>query len=162
MISDRLRYQPVEPESVDAFHSLVRDGHIRQYMMDGNLFSKELSEERSRESQSLFERRGVGIWLAYHKTTGELMGFCGFPEFPSMHPEPQLIYAMFERFSGGGYATEMASTMIALARKQAGFAQIFAGVDEVNIASLRVLEKLGLKRIATMQGSFGNMFLLQL
>jgi RimJ/RimL family protein N-acetyltransferase len=37
-----------------------------------------------------------------------------------------------------------------------------ASVDELNGASLRVLEKLGFERIATLQEAFGDRFLLQL
>lgn len=162
MFSDRLRYQPVEPADLDAFHRLVQDEHVRRYLMDGNVFPREWSAERIRESEGLFERRGVGIWLVHDKTTDELVGFCGFLEIPSIHPEPQLVYALFERFCGRGYATEMARTSIAHARNQPGFAEILASVDEVNVASLRVLERLGFERIATQQGTFGNMFLLRL
>lgn len=130
--------------------------------MDGDIFPMEWSEERIRESRKLFERRGVGIWLVRDKATDELVGFCGFLEIPSTHPDPQIVYAMFERFSGKGYATEMARTAIAQARNQPGFSDIVAGVDEVNAASLRVLEKLGFERFATIPGCFGNMFLLRL
>jgi RimJ/RimL family protein N-acetyltransferase len=45
----------------------------------------------------------------------------------------------------------MATSSIAEARKHKGFATIVASVDEVNAASLRVLEKLGLERIAPIQ-----------
>jgi [ribosomal protein S5]-alanine N-acetyltransferase len=162
VFSDRLRYSPVEHTSLDAFHSLVIDEHVRRYLMDGNLFSREWSEERIRESRELFDRRGVGIWLVYLKTTDELVGFCGFLEIPALHPDPQIVYAMFERFSGRGFATEMARAAIAQARLHPGFAEIVAGVDEVNAASLRVLEKLGFERFATLPGNFGNTFLLRL
>ena len=94
--------------------------------------------------------------------SGDLVGFCGFLEIPSTHPDPQLVYALFERFTNQGYATEMARTAIALARTQSEFEEIIAGVDEVNAASLRVLEKLGFERFETQQGSFGNLFLLRL
>jgi len=162
MFSDRLRYQPVDHTSLDAFHSLVIDEHVRRYLMDGNVFLREWGEDRIRESQELFKRRGIGIWLVYHKTADELVGFCGFLEIPSIHADPQLVYAMFERYSGKGFATEMAQTAIAQARKQPGYTEIVAGVDQVNGASLRVLEKLGFERFAIMPGSFGNMFLLRL
>ena len=162
MFSERLQYEPVEPANLDAFHGLVQDEHVRRYLMDGNIFPREWTEERIRDSQALFKQRGIGIWLVYEKTTEELAGFCGFLDIPSIHPEPQLVYAMFEQFSGRGYATEMARTAIAQARLQPSFAEIIASVDEVNTASLRVLEKLGFERIETQQGSFGNMFLLRL
>ena len=37
-------------------------------------------------------------------------------------------------------------------------AEIIAAVDEVNAASVRVLEKLGFERVSTLQGAFGDMF----
>jgi RimJ/RimL family protein N-acetyltransferase len=147
---------------LDQFHALVQDDHVRRYLMDGELFPREWSEERVRESVNLFERRGVGLWLVHDRRSDELVGFCGFLEIPSIDPEPQLIYALFERFTGAGYATEMARASIAEARRHPGFSRIVAGVDEVNVASLRVLEKLGFRRVGTHPGRFGSVFLLAL
>jgi len=96
------------------------------------------------------------------KTSNDLLGFCGYLEFPTMHFDPQLAYAMFERFSGKGYATEMARAVITDARNHAGFREIIASVDEINAASLRVLDKLGFIRFSTQKGHFGNMFLKRL
>jgi [ribosomal protein S5]-alanine N-acetyltransferase len=162
VISGRLTYQPVTPETVDAFHALVRDDHVRQFLMDGELFPREWSVERVQESVSLFERRGVGLWLARERTTDELVGFCGFLQIGSMHAEPELVYALFERFSGKGYATEMARVSIDEARRQPGFSAIIANVDEVNVASVRVVEKLGFQPVAARPGSFGNVLLFKL
>jgi RimJ/RimL family protein N-acetyltransferase len=69
---------------------------------------------------------------------------------------------MFERFTGRGYAVEMARAAITHARARVGFERIVAAVDEVNVASLRVLEKLGFERIATRQGAFADVLVLQL
>lgn len=162
MMSERLKYQPVTHATLDDFHALVQDDHVRRYLMDGQLFPREWSEQRVRDSVSLFDRRGVGLWLAHDRDTGELVGFCGFLEIPSMHREPQLVYAMFERFTGHGYATEMAGAAIVEARRHPGFSTIVAGVDEMNIASVRVLDKLGFRRVATHPGSFGDVLLLSL
>lgn len=162
LISERLQYRPVALADLDGFHSLVQDLYVRRYFMDGNLYPREWSQERVLESEGLFERRGVGIWMVTELTTNELVGFCGFLEILRIHRDPQVVYAMFERFSGMGYATEMARTSIAHARRQPRFAEIIASVDEVNVASLRILEKLGFERVATQQGSFGNMFVLRL
>jgi len=129
--------------------------------MDGEVLPKEWSAERIRESRSLLERRGVGIWLVNHSVTEELVGFCGFLEMTTVHPEPQLVYAVLQEFTGRGYATEMAHAALAEAW-QHGFSKIIATVDEVNVASNHILEKLGFERIETMHGAFGNMLLLRL
>ena len=162
MLSARLRYQPVDLAHLDDFHRLVQDPHVLRYLMDGNVFPREWTEQRIRDSQALFQRRGVGLWLAYIRQGDELLGFCGFLEIPSIHPEPQLVYALFQGFTGQGYATEMGQEAIAHARTQPGLNQIFSGVDAVNAASVRVLDKLGFQRVAVQQGSFGDMLLLRL
>jgi RimJ/RimL family protein N-acetyltransferase len=162
MQSVRLTYHPVTLDTLDDFHTLVQDEHVRRYLMDGQQFPREWSAERVRDSTDLFDRRGVGLWLAYDRSSGQLVGFCGFLELPSLHPEPQLVYAMFERFTGKGYATEMALTAVAEARRHPGFTTIVAGVDEVNAASLHVLEKLGFRRESTHEGAFGPTLLLLL
>ena len=160
--SPRLHYETLTPDHLDQFHSLVQDNHVRRYLMDGELFPREWSEERVRDSLALMGRRGVGLSLAFDKASGELAGFCGFLEMPSLHPEPQLVYALLERFTGKGYAIEMARAAIADARANAGFRDIIAGVDEVNAASVHVLEKLGFIRTGTTDGAFGNTFLYKL
>jgi RimJ/RimL family protein N-acetyltransferase len=156
--SPRLRYEPLTIDRLDRFHSLVQDAHVRRYLMDGEILPPEWSEERIRDSEALMASRGVGLWLAFEQATGALAGFCGFLVMPSVHTEPQLVYALLERFTGEGYATEMARAAIADARAHAAFTEIVAGVDEVNAASVRVLEKLGFERGDTLQGAFGNMF----
>jgi len=160
--SARLSYARLSIEQLDAFHSLVQDAHVRQYMMDGEIMPREWSEERIRASDALFERRGVGLWLASMSSTRELVGFCGFLEIPSLDPQPQLAYALFERFAGRGLGTEMACTMIRTARETADFAEIVAGVDAVNQASCRILHKLGFSRVKTVPGAFGDAYVYRL
>ncbi len=130
--------------------------------MDGNVHPREWSEERIRESQALFARRGVGLWLVDEHPSGALVGFCGFLEIPELHAEPQLVYALFEAFTGKGYATEMGRAAIAHARTEAAFREIIATVDEPNVASTRVLIKLGFEQIGSAPGAFGDVFLFRL
>jgi [ribosomal protein S5]-alanine N-acetyltransferase len=155
MVSNRLSYRAVRADDLDVFHALVVDEHVRRYLMDGNVFPREWSAERIRDSASLFEHRGVGLWLVAERDNTETIGFCGFIELPAVHPEPQLVYALTAHFTGRGYATEMARACITEARQQPGFDEIIAGVDDVNAASRRVLDKLGFQAIGTFEGAFG-------
>jgi len=156
--SPRLRYEPLAPDHLDDFHALVQDAHIRRYLMDGELMPREWSDARIRDSQMLAGCRRVGLSLVFERTTAQLVGFCGFLVIPSISAEPQLVYALHERFTGLGYATEMARAAIDDARAAGGFDEVTAGVDAVNAASIRVLEKLGFERTGMIQGAFGEMF----
>ena len=158
MASPRLRYEPLRLETLGEFHELVRDEHVRRYLMDGEVFAREWSESRVRDSIDLFDCHGVGLWLAREVESGALVGFCGFLVIATVDPQPQLVYALFERFTSKGYATEMARASIAHARSQAAFGEVVAAVDGVNQASVRVLEKLGFTRTGTVAGAFGDVF----
>ena len=162
MMSERLEYRPVTAAGLDDFHRLVQDDHVRRYLMDGELLPREWTEQRVRDSIALFERCGVGLWLAHQRETGDVVGFCGFLDIPSVHPQPQLVYAMFERYTGQGCATEMARASIAEARRHSGFSTVVASVDEANGASVRVLEKLGFRRASRRLGAFGDVLVLVL
>ena len=155
-------YRPLSEDTLDDFHGLVRDGHVRRYLLDGERFPRDWSAARVTESLDLFHRRGVGLWLTSSKAADEVVGFCGFLELPGSHPGPQLVYALFERFTGLGYATEMAHASIDEARRHPGFETIVACVDLVNGASLRVLKKLGFQVVSTSSGRAGDVLTLEL
>ena len=159
--SPRLTYEPLTLDALDRFHSLVQDDHVRRYLMDGEVMPREWSEQRVRDSEHMLASRGVGLALAFERKSGQLVGFCGFLVIGTEGSEPQLVYALLERFTGRGHATEMARAAIDHARAN-GFSEIIAGVDASNTASMRVLEKLGFERTATLQGALGDMFTLRL
>jgi [ribosomal protein S5]-alanine N-acetyltransferase len=159
--SERLRYAPLRRDDLQTFHALIQDEYVRRYMLDGRVMTEDWTAARIEDSEALFAERGVGVWLARTRDTDELIGFCGFFTFDPPGSEPQLMYAMFDRFAGRGYATEMARAATAFAG-QRGFSQVVAEADGVNGASLRVLEKVGFERIATLPGAFGDMFRLRL
>jgi ribosomal-protein-alanine N-acetyltransferase len=160
--SRRLRFQPLGLADLDVFHAIVQDAHVRRYLLDDEIQTREWSEARIRASSELFAEHGIGLWLVSERDTAEVIGFCGFLVIPALRPEPQLLYAMYEKFTGRGYATEMASSAIVRARNVAGFEAVYAGVDEPNLASRRVLAKLGFEVIATVSGQFGKSFVLRL
>lgn len=77
------------------------------------------------------------------KATGGVLGYCGLVE-NSMDglEEPELAFEILQEFQGHGFATEAASEIIAWA-DSIGMSRLWATVWDWNVASLRVLEKLG-------------------
>jgi RimJ/RimL family protein N-acetyltransferase len=160
MHSERLTYQPVAPAALDDLHRVIQDPHVFRYLLDGALMPRTWTAACIDDSVALYRSRGVGLDLVHEKSSGALIGFCGFLTMDPV-PEPQLVYALLPAFTGRGYATEMARAAITQAFAK-GFRQIEATVDEVNGASLRVLTKLGFAVTGSTPGEFGNMLLLRL
>ena len=59
--------------------------------------------------------------------------------------EPELWYELTQKVWGRGIATEAARACVRYALVEAGMERVIAGADVPNTASLRVIEKLGMK-----------------
>jgi RimJ/RimL family protein N-acetyltransferase len=155
--SQRLSYSRLSAENLAAFHVLAIDEHIRRYLLDGQVVDLAWCEEQLAAGDALFAERHVGLWLAaVPEQPAAPLGFCGFIRFPETGPEPQLLYALLQPFTGQGFATEMATALVDYVRANTAAREIISAVDEPNAASYRVLEKIGFERTHTTPGMFGR------
>lgn len=69
----------------------------------------------------------------------------GQPEMPA-RTEADLGYIFDPAYAGHGYATEAVTAMVALAFEELGVRRITAGCYADNLASVRILEKIGMRR----------------
>lgn len=156
LASPRLSYSRLAAENLAAFHALAIDEHIRRFLLDGQIVDLAWCEAQLAASNSLFAERSVGLWLAaLPEHAANAVGFCGFILFPETGPEPQLLYALLQPFTGQGFATEMATALVDYVRQHTAAREILSAVDEPNVASCRVLEKLGFQQTHATAGAFG-------
>ncbi|MGM0896498.1 MAG: GNAT family N-acetyltransferase [Bacillota bacterium] len=85
--------------------------------------------------------------LIVHKGDQKIMGDMGFRRSTGNPEELELGYSIVPAYQGHGYATEMALAIMSWGMKQAGIKRIIASCDNDNQASIRVLEKAGLKKL---------------
>ena len=141
--TNRLRLLPCRIEDVEAAHDLWTNEHIRQFLFDDRVIS--LDDARSYVEASLanFEKRGFGLWLVFAREDSSLLGFAGFLCLEG--DVPGLIYGVHPDCCGKGYATEAASAVLDYALGSLAVPLVKADVDQPNVTSVRVLEKLGMK-----------------
>jgi RimJ/RimL family protein N-acetyltransferase len=96
------------------------------------------------------ERFATGLWLVVRNRMGEPVGMCGLIEREALE-HPDIGYAYLARHSGQGYATEAAQAVLRHARQELGLSKVCAITDPHNMASRRVLEKVGLVYVDTRQ-----------
>lgn len=90
--------------------------------------------------------RNLGRWAVYIKNTNEFIGWCGLKFRPEIN-EVDLGYRFLPLFWGNGYATEAAKYTLEYGLNTLGI-QIITGRAHIeNTASLKVLEKIGMKYI---------------
>jgi RimJ/RimL family protein N-acetyltransferase len=89
---------------------------------------------------------GVGLSAAVVKESNELAGWLGLavPHFlPEILPAVEVGWRLGERFRGRGYATEGSQAAIRYAFEEVGLDRLVSIFEPSNLASGRVMEKLG-------------------
>jgi RimJ/RimL family protein N-acetyltransferase len=142
--TSRLQLRPCQIEDIQLVHALWTNDRVRYFLFDNRVISSDEARSHIEDSLASFEQYGYGIWLVFERSIERLVSFAGF--LGSEEGTPSLIYGVHPERWGYGYATEAASTVLSYAWEQLRIPKVRADVDEPNIASVRVLEKLGMRR----------------
>lgn len=140
----RLELRPAQIDDVQLAHSLWTNSHVRHFLFDDRVISQDEAGSLVEASVRSFEERGYGLWLVYSHETADLVGFAGF--IASSDEAPNLVYGVHPDFCGKGFATEAAKAVVDFVFETLALASIKADVDEPNVKSVRILEKLGMRR----------------
>jgi RimJ/RimL family protein N-acetyltransferase len=88
---------------------------------------------------------GIGLLTIRRRVDDEPLGYCGLIVGRCSLDEPEIACELLRRFHGSGYATEAAHAVVDAAFAT-GRKRIWSTVGAWNVASLRVLDKLGFRR----------------
>lgn len=102
----------------------------RQYLLKGPIAS--------------YEKFGFGLFLVFLKESGDPIGMCGLLKRDTL-PDVDVGFAFLPAYWRKGYAFESASAVLGYGRRAFGLGRIVAITSPDNVASIGVLEKLGLK-----------------
>jgi RimJ/RimL family protein N-acetyltransferase len=91
-----------------------------------------------------YERHGFGLYQVELKDTHTPIGMCGLLKREEL-PQPDIGFAFLPDFWGRGFAFEAANAVLTDARERLKLNRILAIVNPDNNASIKLLEKLGLK-----------------
>jgi RimJ/RimL family protein N-acetyltransferase len=142
--SARLVLRPVHMAEVAELHALLVHEDVRRYLTDGVAMSRTWVEGIIRDSTVSFAERGLGLWAAREPEAHMIIGITGFRAFYDP-PVLELLYALRPSHWHRALATEMARAVIDYAFRHAGLREVHASADAPNQASIRVLERLGMR-----------------
>lgn len=140
----RLQLRPCQIKDIQLVHALWTNDHVRYFLFDNRVISPDEAQSFVEDNLANFEQHGYGLWLVFARDNDSLIGFAGF--LPSEEGTPSLIYGVHPDRCGYGYATEAASAVLSYALEKLALPKVRADVDEPNIVSVRMLEKLGMRR----------------
>ena len=158
-----VRLVPLGEADVDALHKLFLDTEVRRYLLDGLSMEREWVEQVVAESAAQFARDRSGLWgirLSAAADPTELVGVVGLREFFEP-PRMQLIFALSPRVWGSGLAVRASQRVLEYLFDRLTWSRVEAATDPPNVASIRVLERLGFERFVPddpqlRRGDFGE------
>jgi [ribosomal protein S5]-alanine N-acetyltransferase len=91
-----------------------------------------------------WERHGFGPWVFHARETGEAVASAALRHVTiESRDEVEVGYRVAAAWWGRGIATEIASALVGVARDRLGLAELVAFTLPFNLASRRVMEKVG-------------------
>lgn len=140
--TSRMKVRESIPEDVEEFYRIYSDPSI-------TLFMEDLYENKEEETayvkayiEQVYGFYGFGLWTVLSKETGQVIGRAGL-NVREGYELPELGFVIDVEHQGKGYAYEVCQGILDYAGKELEFGAVQALVDENNLISIHLLEKLG-------------------
>jgi ribosomal-protein-alanine N-acetyltransferase len=142
----RLVWRPVEAGDVDALHRLWTDPDVRRYLLDDIVITRERATAEIAGSLESFAAHGYGLWVVTLAEEAGLPRFAGCVGLRPAGGVAELMLSFMPAFWRHGLAVEAGAALIAYGFGL-GLPRILGRTDPPNAASIRVMEKLGMRRL---------------
>ncbi len=148
--TERLLLRPFIRGDVDAVHSYRSRPEVAAYLFDQPMNQEECAEAvRARASQVAFTREDDKILLAIEEQeTGRLVGEVSLIWRSVADQQAEIGYIVHPDFWGQGYAVEAGRALLAFGFGTGALHRIYARCDARNVASARVMQRLGMRQEA--------------
>lgn len=150
--TERLLLRRFTANDVDNLCDLDSDPDVMRFINGGTPTPREAIQNRFLPVfLSYYERfEGYGFWAAIEKSSGEFLGWFHFrPPEGSSPDEPELGYRLRKSAWGKGYGTEGSRALIRKGFTELGVRRVVASTYQDNLASRRVMEKVGMTLVRT-------------
>ncbi|HZU13851.1 MAG TPA: GNAT family N-acetyltransferase [Chloroflexota bacterium] len=142
LATERLQLRPLTADDLDHLVTLDSDPAVMRYLSGGKPTPRALIEREVLPRFLRLAGDGLGGWAAIERSSGEFLGW--FLLRAADEPATaSLGYRLRRAAWGRGYATEGCRALIHRGFTNLGLQRIIATTYEDNLASRRVLEKLG-------------------
>ncbi len=143
--TQRLYLRESTPDDAAFAYLLNKDPEVVQYTGDPPFESVEEARQFL-SNYTAYQDYGMGRWYIFLKENDEFIGWCGL----KYHPDTEAVdlgYRLVKKHWNKGYATEASLACIDYGFNTLNLKEIIAQADKRNIASIRVMEKIGMQLI---------------
>ncbi|WP_428265667.1 GNAT family N-acetyltransferase [Haliangium sp.] len=142
--TDRLRLRRLVPHDAEFIHTLVNEPAFLRNIGDRGVHDLDGARAYIERQEQSYERRGFALYLTSLRESDLPIGICGLVGRDTLD-HPDVGFAFLSAHWGRGYATESAAAVLEHARRDVGLTRVLGITVPDNQASIRVLEKIGLR-----------------
>ncbi|MFT4034525.1 MAG: GNAT family N-acetyltransferase [Patulibacter sp.] len=146
LLGPRVALRPFSPDDGRAAHQIYADPEVMRWVGHGAVTSYAATESIIRQYITHQQLHGFAFWAVTDRRTGEIIGDAGLAR--TADGAVEMGYTLRKDRWGEGLGTETAGVCIEAAHTL-GIPRVRALVEAPNVASRRVLEKLGFERDGT-------------
>ena len=141
--TDRLLLREMRADDAYDFYQLNADPEVLKYTGDEPFEDvKQAREFLFNYPQISYLKDGYGRWTCVLKSSNEIIGWCGLRMQDT--GETDLGYRFHQRYWGQGFATESSIKSLQIGFNELGLERIIARAADENLASIRVIQKMGM------------------
>ncbi|MBJ7472358.1 MAG: GNAT family N-acetyltransferase [Solirubrobacteraceae bacterium] len=144
LVGATILLRPFTLADVPAAHAVYSDPAVMRYVGHGPVRAIGGTDSMIRQYMAHQRTHGFGFWAVVDKATGVVIGDAGLAR--TADGEVEMGYTLAQAWWGRGVASQAAGLWVGAARDQLGIERLRALVEEPNLGSRRVLEKLGFER----------------
>ena len=141
--TDRLTLRPFASADVNALHEIFSKPTVLRYFPNQTPPNRAQVERIINFQLSHWEKHGYGWWAVELTELKKMIGWCGLQFLPETG-ETEVAYLLEPEHWGHGFGTEAARYSLHYGFIDLGIKKIVAIVHPDNLASRRVIEKLGM------------------
>ena len=146
LTTERLILRPFTDADIEPMYQIISAKDVMRYFPPGPPITRQRAEKMVQSIQRHWEEYEYGLWAWTLREGGQLMGRVGLQRIPETG-EMEVDFILGRDFWSQGYATEAGRASLRFAMDHLDPEFIVGIVHPENIASQRVLEKIGLLRV---------------
>lgn len=145
VVTERLRLRPLRPEDAADLFAEAADPEVARYTAWAPHRSVADAEAVVATVLERYARGEPAPWGVEHTADGRLIGTCGFNGWLPRHGRAEVSYALARPYWGRGLMPEALRAVLACGFGRLGLNRVEARCLVENVASARVLEKVGMR-----------------